>query len=107
MSSSHLLLAQRIYFRELPPILFGHHYGMRGAEAGDTAAQAFSGTRYIMFSNIFQRACTFCLNQIMVRSSGPEIFGLASVELELLLSTLLYLSRYLCLIFVLLPLIRW
>jgi oligosaccharide translocation protein RFT1 len=66
---------------------------MSSDDAGATVAQAFSGTRYIMFSNIFQRACTFCLNQVMVRSSGPEIFGLASVELELLLSTLLYLSR--------------
>ena len=50
--------------------------------------------RHLIMSNVFQKICTFIMNQVMLRFSGPEIFGLASIELELLLSTLLFLSRY-------------
>ena len=57
------------------------------------SGDAASGARHLIMSNAFQKACTFGLNQIMLRYSGPEIFGLASIELELLLSTLLFLSR--------------
>lgn len=62
--------------------------------SGKIANHAFRGVKYLMISNIFQRLCTFTLNQMMVRYSGPEVFGLAAVELELLLSTLLFLSRF-------------
>jgi oligosaccharide translocation protein RFT1 len=54
---------------------------------------AVSGARHLIMSNAFQKLCTFSLNQVMLRYSGPEVFGLASIELELLLSTLLFLSR--------------
>jgi len=44
-------------------------------------------------SNVFQKVFTFVVNQIIIRQSSPEVFGIASVQLELLLSTLLFLSR--------------
>lgn len=40
---------------------------------------------------------TFGLNQMIIRQSSPEIFGISAVQLELLLSTLLFLSRSLSL----------
>lgn len=43
--------------------------------------------------NVFQKLLTFGMNQIIVRYSTPEVFGIAAVQLELLLSTLLFLSR--------------
>ena len=36
---------------------------------------------------------TFTANQAMLRLAGPEVFGVAAIQLELLLSTLLFLSR--------------
>lgn len=56
-------------------------------------ADAARGAQHLILSNAFQKLCTFSMNQVMLRYSGPELFGLASIELELLLSTLLFLSR--------------
>ena len=46
-----------------------------------------------MVISIVQKIITFALNQIMVLSTSPEVLGQAAVQLELLLSTLLFLSR--------------
>lgn len=40
-----------------------------------------------------QRGLTFALNQALVRATSPDVFGFAAVELELLLATVLFLSR--------------
>jgi len=40
-----------------------------------------------------QRVATFVLNQALVRSVSPSVFGFAAIELELLLATVLFLSR--------------
>ena len=40
-----------------------------------------------------QRVLTFVLNQALLRSTTPDVFGFASIELELLLATVLFLSR--------------
>lgn len=59
----------------------------------DSASSATRGARWILFFNIFQKLLTFGMNQVIVRHSSPEVFGIAAVQLELLLSTLLFLSR--------------
>ena len=62
-------------------------------KAMDSASSATRGARWILFFNIFQKLLTFGMNQVIVRHSSPEVFGIAAVQLELLLSTLLFLSR--------------
>jgi len=57
------------------------------------SANATRGARWILFFNVFQKLLTFGMNQVIVRHSSPEVFGIAAVQLELLLSTLLFLSR--------------
>ena len=47
----------------------------------------------ILAANALQRVITFLLNQVMIRHTSPEVFGQAAISLELLLSTLLFLSR--------------
>lgn len=55
--------------------------------------QAFAGVRWVFALSILQKITTFTLNQSMIYWTSPEVFGLASIQLELLLSTLLFLSR--------------
>ena len=57
------------------------------------ANMVLSGVRWIFIINVAQRLITFVLNQLMISFTSPEIFGLAAISFELLLSTLLFLSR--------------
>eukprot|EP00605_Chrysophyceae_sp_TOSAG23-4_P000041 GSChrysophyteH1.ASY1.ANO1.43.1 assembled CDS len=52
----------------------------------DAAISTFIG-------NVLQKAVTFVFNTLIVRKTNPSIFGVAAVQLELFLSTLLFLSR--------------
>lgn len=56
-------------------------------------SSVFSNTKWFMAISVVQKIITFALNQIMVVSTSPEVLGQAAVQLELLLSTLLFLSR--------------
>ena len=47
----------------------------------------------MMLMNFIQRLTSFVLNQSMISYTTPEVLGLAAISLELLLSTLLFLSR--------------
>lgn len=51
------------------------------------------GLTYGVSLNACQKVVSFTLNQLLVRWTSPAVFGLASIQLELLLSTLLFLSR--------------
>jgi oligosaccharide translocation protein RFT1 len=42
---------------------------------------------------LFSRLFTFVLNQALIRMTSPEIFGAAVIQFELVLSTILFLSR--------------
>lgn len=53
----------------------------------------FYGARWIMMFNIAQRMITFVLNQSMIAFTTPDVLGMAAIQLELVLSTLLFLSR--------------
>lgn len=52
-----------------------------------------SNAKWFMIVGVVQKVITFCLNQVMVTSTSPEVLGQAAIQLELLLSTLLFLSR--------------
>jgi oligosaccharide translocation protein RFT1 len=54
---------------------------------------AAGGARLLVALQVATRLLTFALNQLLVRAVGPEALGLATVRLELVLSTVLFLSR--------------
>lgn len=47
----------------------------------------------LLLNQVLTRAFTFLLNVFVVRASGAAIFGIASVNLHLLYTTILFLSR--------------
>ena len=47
----------------------------------------------LVLLQLFSRAFTFALNQALVRLATPQTFGTAAIQFELLLSTILFLSR--------------
>lgn len=60
------------------------------AAAGNAASSSAST---LILLQISSRLLTFVLNQLLVRLVSPGIFGLANIQLELLISTILFLSR--------------
>ncbi|KAJ2058865.1 Oligosaccharide translocation protein rft1 [Coemansia sp. S146] len=58
-----------------------------------TADSAFSGAQYLMGLQVFVKLATFSMNAVVIYLAGSEAFGVASVRFELLLSTILFLSR--------------
>ena len=42
---------------------------------------------------VFSRLISFALNQALVRLATPDVYGTVSIQLELLLNTILFLSR--------------
>lgn len=57
------------------------------------AAGAASSASTLILLQICSRILTFVLNQLLVRLVSPSVFGLANIQLELLISTILFLSR--------------
>ena len=57
------------------------------------AGVLFSGAKWFLLVNVLQRMTTFILNQSMISYTTPAVFGMAAISLELLLSSLLFLSR--------------
>ncbi|ORZ36105.1 Rft protein-domain-containing protein [Catenaria anguillulae PL171] len=55
------------------------------------AAVAGAGSMFAL--QVFSKLITFFCNQLLLRQVTPEIFGIASIQLELLVSTLLFLAR--------------
>ena len=51
------------------------------------------GASYLVGLQLFTRLLTFALNQALLRFLSPSVLGLASIQLELLSSTVLFLSR--------------
>ena len=47
----------------------------------------------LVLLQLISRAVTFFLNQLLVRLVSPQVFGTAAIQFELLLSTILFLSR--------------
>ena len=66
------------------------------AEDGTPGSQApisMSSASSLVLLQLLSRAFTFVLNQLLVRLVSPQIFGTAAIQFELLLSTILFLSR--------------
>jgi len=67
----------------------------------ETKGSSGSGLQKSLFSlagsfalvSVFQRVITFALNQFLVRNTAPNLYGRASVNFELFLSSMLFLSR--------------
>ena len=57
------------------------------------ASQFLAGASSLVLLQVLTRVVTFFLNQILVRLSTPQVFGTAAIQFELLLSTILFLSR--------------
>ncbi|CAG8440089.1 7209_t:CDS:2 [Ambispora gerdemannii] len=51
------------------------------------------GASYLILLQLLSRLLTFILHQIVLRFTNPKTFGIAAVQLELLLNTILFLSR--------------
>jgi len=56
-------------------------------------AATAKGASYLILLQFLSRMLTFSLNQIVLRYISKETFGIASVNLELLSSTILFISR--------------
>ncbi|CAO3690407.1 unnamed protein product [Rhizopus stolonifer] len=56
-------------------------------------ASTAKGASYLIMLQFISRMLTFSLNQIVLRYTTPDAFGIASVNLELLASTILFISR--------------
>ncbi|KAI0648485.1 Rft-1-domain-containing protein [Trametes meyenii] len=56
------------------------------------SATLASGSSLVLLQ-LFSRVLTFVLNQALVRLVSPQVFGTTSIQFELLLSTILFLSR--------------
>ncbi|KAI9506758.1 Rft protein-domain-containing protein [Coemansia spiralis] len=54
---------------------------------------AFSGAQYLVGLQIFVKLATFFMNIAVIYLAGREAFGVASVKFELVLSTIVFLSR--------------
>src|SRR3981189_455628 len=51
------------------------------------------GASYLILLQLFTRLLTFTFNQLILRHTTPATFGFATIQLELLSSTILFLSR--------------
>ncbi|TFK37659.1 Rft protein-domain-containing protein [Crucibulum laeve] len=54
---------------------------------------SFSSASSLMALQLFSRVFTFILNQALFRLASPRAFGAAAIQFELMLSTILFMSR--------------
>jgi oligosaccharide translocation protein RFT1 len=54
---------------------------------------SMSSASYLMGLQLFSRFFTFALNQALFRLASPSAFGAAAIQFELIISTILFLSR--------------
>ncbi|TPX43688.1 hypothetical protein SeMB42_g03248 [Synchytrium endobioticum] len=63
------------------------------SKAADALNSSVQGAGYLVLLQLSTRAASFILNLILLRLTSSRVLGVVSVELELLLSTILFLSR--------------
>lgn len=56
-------------------------------------SKSLAGASSLVVLQLLSRIVTFALNQALVRLASPAVFGTANIQFELLLSTILFLSR--------------
>ncbi|KAF9149166.1 Oligosaccharide translocation protein rft1 [Linnemannia schmuckeri] len=62
-------------------------------QASSILSSSVQGASYLVLLQFVSRMLTFTLNQVLLRFTSAETLGIASVQLELLLNTILFLSR--------------
>ena len=70
-------------------------YGALSSPAGppNLSNAALKSVSSLMGLQLFSRLISFALNQALVRLATPDVYGTVSIQLELLLNTILFLSR--------------
>jgi oligosaccharide translocation protein RFT1 len=63
------------------------------SNVSNVLSSSVAGASYLILLQLASRMLTFALHQIVMRYTSAETLGIASVKLELLLSTILFLSR--------------
>jgi len=63
------------------------------AKIKSTLASSFTGTIYLFLLQLFSRSITFILNQILLRFTSAKVLGIVNIKLELILETILFISR--------------
>ena len=64
-----------------------------GERPPSLATASLASASSLVLLQLLSRVFTFVLNQALVRLVTPQVFGTASIQFELLLSTILFLSR--------------
>ncbi|KAG0290977.1 Oligosaccharide translocation protein rft1 [Linnemannia gamsii] len=62
-------------------------------QASSILTSSVQGASYLVLLQFVSRMLTFTLNQVLLRFTSAETLGIASIQLELLLNTILFLSR--------------
>ena len=65
----------------------------RHAERSTLLGASLSSASSLMALQLASRLITFILNQAVLRMTSPQAYGTAAIQFELLLSTILFLSR--------------
>ncbi|KAG9285772.1 hypothetical protein G9A89_013197 [Geosiphon pyriformis] len=63
------------------------------AKLQSVLSSSVKGASHLIVLQLLSRLLTFVLHQIVLRFTNPKTFGIAAVQLELLLNTILFLSR--------------
>lgn len=65
----------------------------QAADPGPGLSSALRAGRALILLQLLSRLLTFALNQGLVRLASPAVFGTASIQFDLIASTILFLSR--------------
>lgn len=66
---------------------------MSGKAQPSLVSASLASASSLVLLQLISRVFTFILNQLLVRLVSPQVFGTAAIQFELLLSTILFLSR--------------
>ena len=66
---------------------------MASSQPRSLLSTSLASASSLVLLQLFSRGFTFILNQALVRLVSPQVFGTAAIQFELLLSTILFLSR--------------
>lgn len=66
---------------------------MSASSNSSLVSTSLASASSLVLLQLFSRVFTFILNQLLVRLVSPQVFGTAAIQFELLLSTILFLSR--------------
>jgi oligosaccharide translocation protein RFT1 len=67
--------------------------GHRSHASNDLTKGSVKSAYSLIGLQVLSRLATFTLNQLLLRLASPKVFGTAAIQLDLLLSTILFLSR--------------